>query len=404
MLGSAYQRSAATFRPSRHPTARKLREQARLEGDGERTTFALGAGLSTRLGKITIIICQHLGPGVSVELVVPNDRAAVIAALIAEEQRQHDQRGDDHARRLRWDRAVATKLADLARNSRRAYRSDLVRWEAFLDDAGTHPVDATVAHARVFARWQREAEALAPSTVARSLASLSGIYRDALATDPGLLVTNPFAAMRRPKISREAVTPSLTLDEARTFITSAGQVSTRAHALALLLLTTGLRISEALGANYADLGRHTGGTTTLTVTRKGDVRARIALPQATVAALEADLTERGSRTTSLERARKNPRTVGLPLFAGRSGRLSASEARREIQRICRAAGWPQDRVTAHGLRHSFATAAVEEAGVSVRQTQQALGHANVATTEGYLHDGQLQTDVVDRVAALLRTG
>lgn len=139
----------------------------------------------------------------------------------------------------------------------------------------------------------------------------------------------------------------------------------------------------------------------MAVTRKGDLRARVALPRAALNALEAHLAERGSRTTSLERARKNPEAASLPLFAGRSGRLSASEARREIQRICRASGWPQDRVTAHGLRHSFATAAVEEAGVSVRQVQRALGHANVATTEGYLHDGQLQTDVVDRVAALL---
>jgi site-specific recombinase XerD len=340
----------------------------------------------------------------SLAIVVPSDRSAVIAALVAEEQEQVGQSDADHFRALRWDRAVATKLADLSRNSRRAYRHDLARWEVFCPNAGTHPVDATTVHARAFSRWLREAEQLAPSTVARTLASLSGIYRDALATDPELLATNPFAAMRRPKISRDAVTPSLTLDEARTFIASASTVSTRAHALALLLLTTGLRISEALGADYGDLGRHTGGTTTLTVTRKGDVRARIALPQASVTALEAHLAERGSKTKSLERARKNPGMAVLPLFAGCSGRLSASEARREIQRICRAAGWPEDRVTAHGLRHSFATAAVEDAGVSVRQVQRALGHANVATTEGYLHDGQLQSDVVDRVAALLVPG
>ena len=45
----------------------------------------------------------------------------------------------------------------------------------------------------------------------------------------------------------------------------------------------------------------------------------------------------------------------------------------------------RDTIHPHSARHSYATHAVER-GVPPRQVQRDLGHAVLATTEGYLHD------------------
>lgn len=337
----------------------------------------------------------------STNLVPVATSSAALKLLVAEEEEQLGNPTGGQDRRARWHTAVTLKLADVSANSRRAYRNDLARWEAFLRQLNLHPEDATLAHARAFIRWQSEHLDLAPSTVARSAAALSGIYADAQRSDPGLVTSNPFDRVRRPRVQRTAATPSLSLDEAREFLAAAKKVSPRAHALGLLLLTTGIRISEALNANFGDLVRHADGVTALQITRKGRVRDYVALPPVTLAALEANLRTRSSRITTLTRAAQAKRSASWPLLQGHTGRLTASEARREIERTCRAADWPADRVTPHGLRHSFATAAVEHGEVSPRHVQRVLGHASVGTTEGYLHEHRLGEDVTKRVADLL---
>ena len=56
---------------------------------------------------------------------------------------------------------------------------------------------------------------------------------------------------------------------------------------------------------------------------------------------------------------------------------------RAIQRATRNAGVTK-KVTAHTFRHSFATHLLLK-GMNIRSIQEALGHANVQTTEIYTH-------------------
>ncbi len=306
----------------------------------------------------------------------------------------------------RWHRAVETKLLDLSPNSRRAYRRELERWTAFVDAVdGIEPFDATVAHARAYRTWLLENQGLAPSSVARALAALSGIYLDVAETAPELGSLNPFRSVRRPKLDRVRSTPSLSVDEAREFIDAARNLSPRAYALVLLLLGTGLRLSEALAADIGDLRVHQRGTLVLTVTRKGGQTAHVGLPAPVVAALDGYFRSRiSSQSRTLVHACRAKRFQSQPLFVGANGRMSANEVRRELERTCRACAWPAGRVTAHGLRHTFATTAVEDCEVQVRAVQHALGHATAATTETYLHDDRFSAAVNDTVTDRLLDG
>ena len=94
-------------------------------------------------------------------------------------------------------------------------------------------------------------------------------------------------------------------------------------------------------------------------------------------------------------------TAVPPIFVTSTGkRVHTSHLQAVLTRLCKAfteASTPEtefiathlgplrDSIHPHSARHSYATHAVER-GVPPRQVQRDLGHAVLATTEGYLHD------------------
>ena len=60
-----------------------------------------------------------------------------------------------------------------------------------------------------------------------------------------------------------------------------------------------------------------------------------------------------------------------------------SGLQKAVKRAARNAGIDK-RVTCHTLRHSFATAMLEN-GITIRMLQELMGHADVKTTELYMH-------------------
>src|SRR4051812_14056192 len=63
--------------------------------------------------------------------------------------------------------------------------------------------------------------------------------------------------------------------------------------------------------------------------------------------------------------------------------LSARGVQKLVDRYRKAAGIPKQ-VSCHSLRHTFATQKVR-AGINLRQVQDWLGHANLNTTQIYVH-------------------
>ena len=124
--------------------------------------------------------------------------------------------------------------------------------------------------------------------------------------------------------------------------------------------------SEALGADIDNLDV-TRGHRTLFIHRKGNKTATIPLSPRTARALDLYI---GERETG-------------PLFLNHDGtrRLDRHASARIVRRLAKQAGIDK-RISPHSLRHSFITAALD-AGVPLRDVQEAASHADPRTTMRY---------------------
>lgn len=251
-------------------------------------------------------------------------------------------------------------LAQRSAHTRKAYGLDLAAWSTWLDHGGVRLLEAQRPHADGWAR-QLEADGAAPATIARKLAAVSSFY--SYAVDEGVIEANPLGRVRRPQVSDESPTLGLDRAQAIALIDAAERLGHRAHLLVVLLLTTGLRISEALALDLADV-EMVRGHCTVRVTGKGGRVARVVLPPVVCDLIAADGRDAG------------------PMFVTRTGRaMVAGEAGRIIARAARMAGIA-GRITPHSLRHSAVTLALD-AGVSLRDVQDFARHADPRTTRRY---------------------
>jgi integrase len=87
-------------------------------------------------------------------------------------------------------------------------------------------------------------------------------------------------------VARDSQTLGLDRQEAVKFLAAAEAASARDHVLACLLILNGLRVSEACGADVADLGLERGHRV-LMVVGKGDQHTLVPLAPQTVRAIDA---------------------------------------------------------------------------------------------------------------------
>jgi integrase/recombinase XerD len=292
--------------------------------------------------------------------------------------------GADELRRLvlGW---LATKRSV---HTRRAYAGDLADWLTWCDAREADPLAATEALAAGWAR-HLEARRLSPATVARRLSCVASWYT--WLVRGGHAAIHPAAYLARPDVDRDTSgTPGLTRDQALALIAAADQAAgpqrARTSALITVLLLTGARISELTGADVEDLGTDRGHRV-LWVTRKGGRRQALGVPPPAIERLDGYLAARGD----LAGLPAVPGRPGTPrprrvLFATRGGaRLFPADVWHLIRRLGASAGLPADlvsRLGPHALRHSFATLYLD-AGGSLRDLQDAMGHADPRTTRRY---------------------
>jgi integrase/recombinase XerD len=257
---------------------------------------------------------------------------------------------------------LAGFLAGYSGLTREAYALDLRQFTAWCRQRQLRLFAVRRADIELFAR-DLEAAGRARATVTRRLSTIAGLYKYAVEED--LLDHSPAVHVRRPRIDYESHATGLDRNEVGALLVAAGLGTAAEHALVSLLALNGLRVSEATGADIEALGTERGHRT-FAIIRKGGKRAIIPLAPRTVRAIDLAIGERCEG----------------PIFTTTAGeRLDRHGAGRIIRRVARRAGLSK-KIGPHTLRHAFITAALD-AGVPLRDVQEAASHADPRTTMRY---------------------
>jgi site-specific recombinase XerD len=258
--------------------------------------------------------------------------------------------------------ALAGFLAGYSGQTRDAYTLDLRQYTSWCASHGLHLFTAKRADIECYAR-DLEAHGRAGATIARRLCTVAGFYRYAVEED--LLEHSPAAHVRRPRLDYESHAVGLDRNEVGSLLVSAGLGTAAEHALISLLAINGLRVSEALGADIDDLSMERGHRT-LMILRKGGKLVIIPLAPRTARAIDLAVGDR----------------VEGPIFTRPDGqRMDRHAAGRTVRSVARRAGLDK-KISPHTLRHAFITAALD-AGVPLRDVQEAASHADPRTTMRY---------------------
>jgi integrase/recombinase XerD len=252
-----------------------------------------------------------------------------------------------------------------------AYGYDLRDYAEFLGLAGIRDLkEVTPARVGEYLLRRRRA-GLAPRTLARRRAAISGLHAHALKT--GMCSSDPTQDLDPLRVGRR-LPRALALDEVERLLAQTlgeGPLSLRDRALLELAYASGLRASELVGLDLesVDLDERL-----VVVVGKGSKQRMVPFGGAAARALVRYL--EGGRP-ALTRARGE-----AALFVNRFGRrLSRMGLWKVLAGYARAAGLG-DKVSPHVLRHSFATHLLA-GGADLRVVQELLGHASVTTTQVY---------------------
>ena len=256
------------------------------------------------------------------------------------------------------------------------YAREAAEWLRWLGpDRGLHDVTRTDV-----LRWMASlrAKRRAPATVARKVSAVLSYY--SWAEDNGLINVVP-RPKKMPKVKTDPVRRLGKPVEEVTAVLAAAEPGLE-KALAVLLAYTGVRVSEATGANVTDV-RMIQGQRVLQVLGKGRKPRTPTLADQAWAQIEAYL---GGR-------KDGPLLLGV-----RGERLDRRQAWRIVRRISARVGL---HVYPHLFRHSAAVQ-MARAKVPVTQIAVALGHADIKTTAVYLKGlEQLDDSALHRLAQLL---
>jgi len=258
--------------------------------------------------------------------------------------------------------ALAGFLAGYSGQTRQAYALDLRQFAAWCINHGIQLFAAKRADIECFAR-DLEQRGRARATIARRLCMVTSFYR--YAEEEELIEHSPAVHVRRPRLDYESHAIGLDRNELGALLVAAGLGGHQDHALMSLFILNGLRVSEATGANIEALALQRGHRS-LTVLRKGGKLVTIPLAPRTARAIDLAVGER----------------VEGPIFLAASGRrLDRHGAARIVRRTARRAGIVK-KFGPHALRHVLITAALD-AGVPLRDVQEAASHADPRTTTRY---------------------
>ncbi len=219
-----------------------------------------------------------------------------------------------------------------------------------------------------------EREQLSPATVSRNVAALKSFFR--YLVQEHRIAVDPTGQLKPPKVEKKA--PSvLTIEEAGRLLRQPDQSTAkgiRDRAMLELLYATGIRVSELIHLKTEDVNLPLGYITCTEHERDRMIPFGETAGQAMRQYLETarDALLKGGQSEYF--------------FTNCSGKpMSRQGFWKVLKGYAAEAGITED-ITPHTLRHSFALHLLQN-GTDLKRVQEMLGHADISTTQMYLHMG-----------------
>ena len=249
-----------------------------------------------------------------------------------------------------------------------AYRRDLSAFTRFAEREHLHELDDVTPEvltrfmASQGVRYATNGRSRASASVNRYRVALKALY--AFWEARWVVARNPTAILRCQK---HRGLPPVILDAAEiTKLVNGrfrGNNGTRDHALIAFMLLTGCRLAETAALDITDI----------------DLKVRVAVLRTTKGG-DPDRVMLSPTLAKILRAHISDASNG-PLFTAAGRRLSTRQTQRIVTRRIHEAGIDKP-ITAHSLRHSFASMLYNQTG-DIRLVQLALRHVHLTTTEVY---------------------
>jgi integrase/recombinase XerD len=260
----------------------------------------------------------------------------------------------------------------LAENTVAAYRRDLEHFSEWLERRRIP--DLTIRDLADYVNWLYGRK-LAPASIARHIVSLKVFFRY---LQLECVLTDNLAELLGSQKLWERVPKVLSAEQIDSLFRAPGRADPywqRDRALLELLYATGCRASELSNLRLRDAHLDEG----FCICRgKGDKERLVPLNPRAVAAVSTYLEQERPELAARSRS-----PADWVLLSRRGRRLRRERIWELLKRYARRVGIPPD-VSPHTLRHSFATHLLQR-GVDLRQVQEMLGHASIATTQIYTH-------------------
>lgn len=317
---------------------------------------------------------------------------------------------DDKGRHYLYNRdpeRLWQKLNDIKKEKPRTFRSMAERWKKeHWEEIGFKTAEAYTAPLRRIEDQFGDQTEVTAAEISAYLSQLAGMgfsrrsvqmHRDILsmifnhAIVTGETKTNPCAAVRMPKNLSSSVREIPPDDAIEAVKAGKGKPF---GLFALICLYAGLRRGEALALEYKDIDRE---SHVIHVTKSVEFLGNA--PH-----IKEPKTKAGVRMAPLLDVleREIPKGEGLIFPRQDGGLLTKTQYRKRWTAYCKEIGY---KITAHQLRHGFATI-LYEADVQDKDAQEFLGHSNITTTRNiYTHIRQRhREDTVKQLNQFLKSG
>ena len=250
------------------------------------------------------------------------------------------------------------------------YKRDLNKLIEFLSGQGIDSWEDVKEHdIRTFINSERR-KGLSPRSIQRLLSSCRTFFEYLL--NEGEIKLSPAQNISSPKLP-QLLPKAMDADLVQRLLDfkPSGMIEVRDKALAELMYSSGLRLSELCALNTEDLDLK---ERTCIVTGKGNKTRIVPVGKKAIQALRDWMMHRADLKSSKQ-------TETKAIFLNNKGkRISARSIQLRLDKLCLKRGLPG--INPHMLRHSFASHFLESSG-DLRAVQEMLGHSDIGTTQIY---------------------